>query len=81
MYESCVESTRPHTPRMTKARMLSPARPRIVSAPERASSATRKADAMTPRTAVRNTGGKSARASLPVAGNVPHSVAMSRSAA
>jgi hypothetical protein len=61
--------------------MLSAPRPRAVSAPDRASSATRNPEATTPRTAVRNTGGKSATASLPVAGNVPHSVAMSSSAA
>ena len=53
----------------------------MVSAPERNSSTTRNVEAMTARRAVRKTGGKSCTASLPVAGNVPHSVAISNSAA
>ena len=60
--------------------MLSDPSPRTVSAPERARRATKKVEAMTPRTAVRNTGGKSGSATLLVTGNVPHRMAINSSA-
>jgi hypothetical protein len=79
-YEICVEMKRPQKPRMKKARMEPAPSSRTVSAPDRSRSTTRKAEAMAQRTAVRKTGGKYSRASLAVDGNVPHSVAMRKSA-
>ena len=76
----CIDNTTPATPSTMKARTVSGAGGRTASAPARSSSATRKLEAMIARSAVSSVGGRSSSASLEVAGNVPHSAAISRSA-
>ncbi len=76
----CIDSPTPATPSTTKARSVSGVGARTASALERASSATRKVEATIARAAVRSVGGRSSRASLEVAGNVPQSAAISSNA-
>jgi len=79
-YAMCIDSTTPATPSTKKARIISDDGGRTLSGPARSSSATRKLEAMTARSAVRSVGGRSSSASFEVAGKVPHSAAISRSA-
>ena len=76
----CIDSTTPATPSTKNARTVSGAGARTASAPERNSSTPRNAEATMARSAVRSVGGRSSSASLEVAGNVPHSAAISSSA-
>jgi hypothetical protein len=70
----------PAVPRIRNVLTASGPSPRIVSLGERASTTRRKQAVTVQRTAARKNGGKSASASLVVAGKLPHSATIARSA-
>src|SRR5919108_573335 len=71
-YAMCIDSTTPATPSTKKARTVSGDGGRTVSGPARSSSATRKPEATTARSAVSSVGGTCSSASFDVQVNGPY---------
>jgi hypothetical protein len=67
-YVSCIDRQSPAMPRTRKARVAAGVKPCVAASPERSRRPTRNSDAITHRSIVRNTGGKSRNASLAIAG-------------